>query len=152
MSFDKSFAVVAQEIKKLSEQTNVATEEIGGIIEQVTDNITATVAAMEKNAALTRDGLESMEQVKRSAEHISTSNAEIARHITAMNSVIGDVAESGEDVSHKLVDVSGNVRNNCGAVQHVAAAIEENSAGTANLGTMVKSIKIMAEELETLSK
>ena len=148
----KSFAVVAQEIKKLSEQTNTATAEIGGIIEQVTGNITATVAAMEKNSALTRDGMESMEQVKRSAEHISASNAEIARHITAMNSVIGDVAESGEDVSHKLVDVSGNVRNNCGAVQHVAAAIEENSAGTANLGTMVKSIKTMAEELETLSK
>ena len=148
----KSFAVVAQEIKKLSEQTNVATEEIGGIIDQVTGNITATVAAMEKNAALTRDGMESMEQVKRSAEHISASNTEIARNITAMNSVIGDVTESGEDVSHKLVDVSGNVRNNCGAVQHVAAAIEENSAGTANLGVMVKSIKIMAEELETLSK
>lgn len=148
----KSFAVVAQEIKKLSEQTNDATAEIGGIIEQVTGNITATVTAMEKNTALTRDGMESMEQVKRSAEHISASNAEIARHITAMNNVIGDVAENGENVSHKLVDVSGNVRNNCGAVQHVVAAIEENSAGTANLGIMVKSIKTMAEELEMLSK
>lgn len=148
----KSFSVVAQEIKNLSEQTNTATAEIGDIIKQVTGNITATVAAMEKSAALTRDGMESMEQVKRSAEHMSASNAEIAQHITAMNSVISNVAQSGENVSHKLVDVSGNVRNNCSAVQHVAAAIEENSAGTANLGTMVKSIKMMAEELETLSK
>ncbi|MBR2929313.1 MAG: hypothetical protein IKC24_09200 [Oscillospiraceae bacterium] len=148
----KGFAVVAQEIKRLSEQTNAATAEIDGIIKQVTGNITATVAAMEKNAALTRDGMQSMEQVKRSAAHISTSNSEIAQHITAMNSVIEDVAKSGDTVSHKLVDVSGNVRNNCGAVQHVAAAIEENSAGTANLGTMVRSIKIMAEELELLSK
>lgn len=148
----KGFAVVAQEIKRLSEQTNAATAEIDGIIKQVTGNITATVAAMEKNAALTRDGMQSMEQVKRSAAHISTSNSEIAQHITAMNSVIENVAKSGDTVSRKLVDVSGNVRNNCGAVQHVAAAIEENSAGTANLGTMVKSIKIMAEELELLSK
>lgn len=148
----KGFAVVAQEIKKLSEQTNAATAEIDGIIKQVTGNITSTVAAMEKNTELTRDGMESMAQVKRSAEHISTSNTEIAQHIMAINRVIGDVAKSGDDVSRRLVDVSGNVRNNCGAVQHVAAAIEENSAGTANLGVMVKSIKLMAEELELLSK
>lgn len=148
----KSFAVVAQEIKKLSEQTNTATAEIDSIIEQITGNITATVAAMEKNSILTRDGMESMEQVKRSAQYIRESNTEIARHIADMNRVIGSVAENGESVTQKLGDVSGNVRNNCDAVQHMTAAIEENSAGTATLGHMVKSIKTMAEELETLSK
>lgn len=148
----KSFAVVAQEIKGLSEQTNAATAEIDGIINQITSNIAATVESMEKNTALTRDGMESMTQVKQSAQYISDSNTEIARHILEMNSVIASVTESGESVSQKLVDVSGNVRNNCEAVQHMAAAIEENSAGTANLSSMVKSIKTMAEELENLSK
>lgn len=32
------------------------------------------------------------------------------------------------------------------------AAIEENSAGTENLGYMVKNIKLMSEELERLTK
>lgn len=148
----KSFAVVAQEIKKLSEQTNTATAEIDGIIEQITGDIAATVTAMEKNAALTRDGMESMEQVRHSAQEISNANAAIALHIADMNRVIGNVANHGESITQKLADVSGNVRNNCDAVQHMTAAIEENSAGTENLGNMVKSIKTMAEELESLSK
>ena len=148
----KGFAVVADEIKKLSEQTKSAAAEIGEIIRQVTENITGTVDAMDKNAELTRDGMKSMEQMKLSAEQISRSNSEISQHIAQMNRVIESVADNGENVSRKLVSVSSNIKNNCGAVQHVAAAIEENSAGTENLGFMVKDIKHMSEELERLTK
>ncbi len=148
----KGFSVVAEENKKLSEQTKVAAAEIDGIISQVTENIGLTVAAMEKNASLTRVGMQSMEQMKLSAEQISLSNSEISMHIADMNRVINDVSESGERVSDNLVSVSGNIENNCSAVQQVAAAIEENSAGTQTLGDMVKDIKIMAAELEKLSK
>lgn len=148
----QGFAVVALEIKELSEQTKTAAADIGEIIAQVTQNIAGTVAAMEKNAVLTRDGMNSMEQMKDSTAHLSQSNHEISTHIADMNSVIGSVSVSGGEVSHKLVSVSGNIENNCGAVQHMAAAIEENSSGTETLGLMVKDIKVMAQELETLTK
>ncbi|MBQ8569624.1 MAG: hypothetical protein IJ446_10455 [Oscillospiraceae bacterium] len=148
----KGFAVVADEIKKLSEQTQSAAAEIGIIIEQVTQNIAGTVDAMEKNAVLTRDGMDSMNKMRISAEQISRSNAEISRHINDMNRVISEVAANGENVSRKLESVSGNIQNNCAAVQHVAAAIEENSAGTENLGYMVRDILVMSEELERLTK
>ena len=133
-------------------QTKTAAAEIGEIIKDVTENIKGTVESMEKNAVLTRDGMESMEQMRISAEQISASNGEISRHIADMNKIIGSVAENGEMVSGKLVTVSTNIENNCGAVQHVAAAIEENSAGTENLGFMVRNIKSMSEELERLTQ
>ncbi len=146
------FAVVASEIKELSEQTKSAAAEISDIIVSVTDSISGAVAAMEKNAALTRDGMDSMEQMRISAGQISVSNRDISGHISDMYKIMGSVAANGENVSKKLVTVSGNIENNCGAVQHVAAAIEENSAGTENLGYMVKNIKQMAEELEKLAE
>jgi len=148
----KGFAIVAQEIKALSEQTSTAAANISGIIEDVTRNIANTVSAMEKSAALTRDGMNSMEQMKTSTEQLGSSNRKISSHIADMNRVIGSVTSSGEEVSYKLVSVTGNIENNCGAVQHVAAAIAQNSAGTRNLGAMVKDIKTMAEELEILSR
>lgn len=149
-SHGKGFAVVAEEIKKLSEQTKKAAAEISSIIAQVTDNISETVGSMERNSAFTHDGMESMEQMKLSAEHISSSNSEISRYIADMNRTIGSVAEKGSEVSGKLVNVSENIRINCGAVEQVAAAIEENSAGTENLRLMVKDIRLMSEELESI--
>lgn len=148
----KGFSVVAQETKKLAEQTKKAAAQISELIEQVMGNISGTVSAMEKNAALTREGMESMERMRSSAEQLSQANSEITSHIADMHSVIGAVAASGGEVSHKLVSVSGNIENNCGAVQHVAAAIQENSAGTQVLGEMVHRINAMAQELERLAQ
>lgn len=149
--YGKGFAVVADEIKKLSEQTKEAAAEIGGIIDHVTANISATVEAMEKNEALTLEGKEGMENIQSSAARLSRSNGEISGHISDMNEVISAVTESGEDVLRKLESVSGNIANNCGAVQNMAAAIQENSAGTETLGCTVKNIRTMAEELERLT-
>ena len=92
-----------------------------------------------------------MEQIKLSAEQVSRSNSEVTENIGSMNSVIGNVFTNGESVSAQLISVSKNIESNCGAVQHVAAAIEENSAGTETLGTMVRDIKNMAQELEKLT-
>lgn len=148
----KSFAVVAHEIKRLSEQTNKATTEIDEIIEGVTGNIAATVAAMDKNALLTREGMESMEQVKRSAEYISDSNSEISQNIVEMNKIIGGVAQNGKEVSAKLVDVSDNIGGNCDAMRLVTAAIEENNTETEKLEETVASIKELAAEMRLLSE
>lgn len=146
----RGFSIVAAENKKLSEQTKRAAAEIGGIIAEVTENIRLTVAAMEKNAELTREGMNSMEQMRVSAEQISGSNETISHNIADMNRIIGEVAAYGSDVSEKLTSVSGNIESNCSSLQQVNAAIEENSAGTATLGFMVKDIKQMSEELEKL--
>lgn len=148
----KGFSVVAEEIKKLSEQTKKAAAEISVIITQVTDNISKTVFAMENNSALTREGMENMKQMKISAEQIGSSNKEISQHIADMNNVISNVAENGENVSAKVISVSRNIESNCKAIQQVTAAIKENSCCTENLGHMVKNIKIMSEKLEQLTK
>lgn len=145
------FAVVASEIKVLAEKTATSATEIDEIIGLVAQNIQGAVEAMEKNSALTRQGMEGMEQIKISAGQVNASNSAVSDNIGSMNEVIGNVFASGESVSAQLVNVSNNIENNCNAVQHVAAAIKENSDGIANLGTMVKDIKRMAQELEKLT-
>lgn len=148
----KGFAVVAQEIKTLSDQTNAAAANISGIIASVTQHISDTVSAMEKNAQFIHEGMESMEQMQTSTEQLTASNREISAQISEINSVIEQVYANGEDVSGNLASVSGNIENNCGATQHMAAAIQENNAAAEELGEMIGNIKTMAEELEELSR
>lgn len=149
--FGKGFAVVAEEIKMLSEQTKESAANISEIITEVTQNISNTVSAMEKNAELTRRGMAKMAEVRESTEQINMSNSEIAEQIAGMNDIIMSVAANGENASHKLVDVSGNINGNCTALEHVAQVVEENSAGAQGLAKMVKGIKQMAFELEKLT-
>lgn len=146
------FAVVADEIKNLSEKTATAAEEIGDIISAVTNGVEKAADAMKHNAALTREGVSDMETIRRSAEHIGASNKEVTQNIEDMNSVISNVSANSETVTRELGTVSHNITGNSDALQHVAAAIEENSAGTQTLDSMVKQIKSMAAELEQLTE
>ena len=146
------FAVVAEEIKNLSEKTASAADEIGEIISAVTSGVEKAAEAMKRNSALTREGVSDMEIIRRSVEHIGRSNKEVSQNIDSMNSVIANVSANGETVSSELVNVSRNIESNSNAVQHVAAAIEENSAGTQTLDSMVKQIKAMSVELEQLTE
>ena len=107
---------------------------------------------MKRNAALTREGVSDKETIRRSAEHIGASNKEVTQNIEDMDSVISNVFANSETVTRELGTVSRNITNNSDALQHVAAAIEENSAGTQTLDSMVKQIKSMSAELERITE
>ncbi len=51
-----------------------------------------------------------------------------------------------------ISEVSGTIRENAGAVRHVADSIRENSADAVVLGDMVKDVSQMASELEKLTQ
>jgi methyl-accepting chemotaxis protein len=172
----KKIAAISNVISDISTQTNIlainasieashageagsgfavvatAAEEIGDIISAVTNGVEKAADAMKHNAALTREGVSDMETIRRSAEHIGASNKEVTQNIEDMNSVISNVFANSETVTRELGTVSHNITGNSDALQHVAAAIEENSAGTQTLDSMVKQIKSMAAELEQLTE
>lgn len=54
---EKGFAVVAEEIQKLSEQTRTAVESIGAIVHEVVLNTEKAVDAMEQNVLFTQSGI-----------------------------------------------------------------------------------------------
>lgn len=146
------FAVVASQIKNLSEKTGASAEEIVSIISEVTSSIEKAAAAMDGNSALTKQGVKDMAVIRSSAENISSANKEVAANIEDMTSVIANVFAGSETISTELGNVSRNIANNSGAVQQVASAIEENTAATQSLDAMVKQIKTMAQTLEQLTE
>jgi len=147
----KGFSIVADEIHVLSDKTKESVKDIADIISRVTSNITNAVSAMEKNFSLTRDGMENMEMMKGSAEKISDSNTEIYSNVGYIADVISNVAQSGDEVTNRLADVSDNIVGNCKAVSSVSDTIKKNSKNIDTLDSMVKSIKEMSEQLSLLA-
>lgn len=148
----KGFSIVSEEIGTLSAQTKSSAQEIGGIIKMFTQNITAAVSVMEQNSALTREGMENMELIKSSAEKLSSSNSEISQNIGHIAEVISSVAKSGDEVTSKLTGVSENIVNNYVAVSTVSDTIRKSSESMETLSAMVKDIREMSEQLDTLAK
>lgn len=146
------FSIVSAEMGTLSAKTKSSAQEIGGIITIFTENIAEAVSAMEQNFTLTREGMENMELIKASAEKLGSSNNEISKNVGHIAEVISSVAKSGDEVTSRLAGVSENIVNNYAAVSSVSEIIRKNSESMETLSAMVKDIRQMSEQLDTLAK
>ena len=146
----KGFAVVAEEIQKLAEQTKTAVESIGAIVGVVVKNTEEAVVAMEKNVLFAEKGTESIQKANESAALVTSSNEELAGKIHAIDNTAKVIREKSGEVSDSMKQISNNTQQNCDAVEHVSAATQENTAGTASLAEIVDRIKELSEQLNNV--
>ncbi|MEW5903942.1 MAG: methyl-accepting chemotaxis protein [Pseudomonadota bacterium] len=105
----RGFAVVADEVRKLSEQSAQATLRIDAVLKQVAEDVSSTVAISQENAAAVHTGLE--------AAHASSATfTHIEQATTTMKGSVDAVRDAADD-QQMLVGL-------------VLARIEENRGNT----------------------
>ena len=130
----KGFAVVASEIKELAKQTALATEDIKGrvsgvqqsaggamadiekitvVIGDVETLVAGIAAAIEQQAAITRNVVDNIAQasigVEEANEQVSQTavvSQEMAREIAGINVVVADIRQGGEQVQTNSTELS----------------------------------------------
>ncbi|MGO9116568.1 MAG: methyl-accepting chemotaxis protein [Desulfomonilaceae bacterium] len=117
----KGFAVVAQEIKSLADQSKKGTEQIAGILEEITKAVNGVVMATEQGHRAVREGVEqSMRSadsireleiiVARSSQAASVIDASTSQQFTGIDQVV-EAMSNIEGVMHQLVAASGQLKS-----------------------------------------
>lgn len=140
----KGFAVVAGEIQKLSEQTKSAVDNIGKIVTEVVQYTDNAVSVMEQSVQLTMAGMERIEEVGNSTALITASNSQMSEQILEMDKTVENIKSQSDEVAKGMEQVHSNTQGNYNAVEHVAAATQENTAGVAEIENLVERIKVLA--------
>ena len=142
----RGFAVVAGEIQKLAEQTRTAVDNIGKIVNEVVSHTENAVSVMEQSVQLTTTGMESIREVGNSTAVIAASNSQMSGQIMEMDKTVETIKEKSGEVAQGMEQVSVNTQSNYGAIEHVTAATQENSAGVEAIEHMVERIKELANK------
>lgn len=149
----KGFAVVADEVRKLAEQSETSAKEIAALINEIQIDTERTVIAMTEGAA----------EVTRGTEVVKTANeafADIQKFINAMNRLIQEnnetiaavATDSGKiDASnHSLIAISQQISEQNDSV---SAATEQQLATIEEITAAAQELSRMAEHLtEAISR
>ena len=134
----KGFAVVADEVRKLSERASQATKEIGGLIKGIQRTVAEAIKAME-------EGNQEVEAGVKKANQAGTALSDIL----AAADAVSKQASSAAQASQRMTSAAGELVT---SIDSVSAVIEENTAATeqmaANSGEVTQAIESIASVSE----
>jgi len=148
----RSFAVVAQEVRKLAEQSGHAAEEIAALIHNVNGEIQEAVGAMSKTMGAVQDGRGGVASAGESFRLILQAVQDVSQQVDRMNGAAQIIQQDTE----KLLVHSGTIQElaemTARNTQEVAAASEEQTASTEEMAAAAETLAQLAQRLSEQAK
>lgn len=144
----KGFAVVADEVRKLAEQSSDAGGQVNELIMNIQQEISKTVQAMDQNSQAIEQGMtlvdkagHSFQEITRGIDKVSAQIQEISSAISQMNTSTERLVKTAEETEQISMESSGYA-------QSVAASAEEQNASMEEISSAADTLAKMAEELQ----
>ncbi|MDF2984964.1 MAG: methyl-accepting chemotaxis sensory transducer [Eubacterium sp.] len=140
----KGFSVVADEIRKLAEQSNSSVKQIDLIIKEVQAGVSSAVDKMDKSKAVVHEQTRSLENTIAAFDNI-------ASVVETLSHKVVQVAEASSALSKNAVQAGDEMTGIASVAQQTAASTQEVAASTEEQSSTVHQITEAAEGLSQLA-
>ncbi|ELZ03032.1 methyl-accepting chemotaxis protein [Natrialba asiatica] len=143
------FAVVANEVKQLAEETKDSAAEINQLIDTVQSQTNDTVAEMEAMREHVADGTETVEQSAAAFREIEAEVTEADHGVQEISDATDGIANSTQELVTMVDDVTEISTETASEASAVAGAVEEQ---TAAITTVSQNADALSEQSVTLQE
>ncbi|MCG3420305.1 methyl-accepting chemotaxis protein [Oceanobacillus jordanicus] len=144
----KGFAVVADEVRKLAEQSSQSSEQIKNMIQSIQSESVDAVKAMETGTTEVDRGIEVVSEAGQSFNDITSFVNTVTTQIQQVASKIQEISSGTDQFVETFDSLAGISETTSGAAQNVSASTEEQLASMEEITDSANSLSIMAEELQ----
>lgn len=142
--YGRGFAVVATEIRRLADQTAVATYDIEQTVKEIQSAVSAGVMGMDKFSEEVRRGMRDVQQVGTQLSQIITEVQTLAPRFQMVNEGMQTQATGAEQITQALSQLSEAAQQTAESLRQSSQAIDDLTLVANQLRTGVSRFKIEA--------
>nr|WP_279664933.1 methyl-accepting chemotaxis protein [Ectobacillus ponti] len=146
----RGFAIVAEEVRKLAEQSAESAAQISDLISYIQGHTNQAVQAMEKGTAEAKAGKLVVEEAGHTFASIVALVEQVSAQIQEVSAASEQMAASAEELSASVENLSGISRHSSVSTQEAAAAMQEQLASVESMRTATTELRGMSQSLEEL--
>ncbi|WP_145321368.1 methyl-accepting chemotaxis protein [Paenibacillus xylanexedens] len=146
----RGFAVVAGEVRKLAEQSEQATSQVGVLIQEIQAGIKQAVRAMEQGTSEVDTGLSVADQTGQLFEDILEAAKKVSNQIQEVSSATEEISAGTEEMTATADDLSSSVSKTADSSEQISSSVDEQKASLITLVDSSTRLTSMSEELQEL--
>lgn len=146
----KGFAVVADEVRRLAEQSSQSATEIYNLINSIQSDSNASITVMEKGKEDVKVGMAFTNEVGEIFKEILTSSEEVASQIREISAASQQISASSEEVAASVNNIKQSAEQSAEFSSNVSKSTQEQLSTMQEVKDASSSLGKTAEELQGL--
>ncbi|HEX7083348.1 MAG TPA: methyl-accepting chemotaxis protein [Gaiellaceae bacterium] len=146
----RGFAVVADEVRKLAEESQRAAASISDLITEMQAETQQVAAVVEESARRTDGGATTVEAARARFVEIDEAVVRVAESVQRIAAAGTAIAEQAAGMEHQLDEVTSSSETASASAQQVSASTEETTASTDEIASAARSLSETAGSLRAL--
>ena len=144
----QGFAVVAEEVRNLAEQSKVSAQEIGQMVDTMILNVAKAVTGTEEGNRSVSDGLVVTERAGELFNQIEVAEIYVSEKVATVSTAIEQIRVKSSEVSSSAIKVQELAVKASEEAQSTSAATEEQLAANQEISSSSQALAELAEELQ----
>ena len=144
----KGFAVVADEVRKLAEQTAVSSKQVSDLIDLIQKDSHSSVQSMNTVSEEVDAGLNQIYDVGKAFKRILLATQNVAQQTNEVSAIAEQMSKSTETVTASVETMAIIAKNSAQSSQSVAASSQEQLASIEEITASSESLTKIARELK----
>lgn len=148
----RGFSVVAEEVRKLAEQSTISSAQIEQIIEDIKTNLDKAIMSMDAEKEVVRDGALAIGEAQKAFNRIMEGTQTVNEQIQEVAQLTAGIAASSQQISSEIEQVAAITEETTAQTEEVASSSSEQMLSMEDINQSSEELSTTALELQSAAR